>query len=199
MCSSSEESTTSGVPIGAPIANTQVYVVDGWPEPQLVGVAGELLIGGVQVGRGYLGRPGLTAERFVADPFAGVAGARLYRTGDLARWRPDGTLEFLGRADQQVKIRGMRVELGEIEAALAAMPGIAQSAVALLGTTAADRRLAAYIVPSTLPERPATDPAECSVGVSLDGLLDLEAIRAGLHPVLPQHMVPPPSVDLSPP
>jgi nonribosomal peptide synthetase DhbF len=126
-----------------------------------------------------------------------VAGARLYRTGDLARWRADGTLEFLGRADQQVKIRGMRVELGEIEAALAAMPGIAQSAVALQGTTAADRRLVAYIVPLTLPERQATDPADCSMVVSLDGLLDLEAIRAGLKRVLPEHMVPSSYVGLT--
>jgi len=171
-------------------------VVDGWLEPQPVGVAGELLIGGEQVGRGYAGRAGLTAERFVADPFSGVPGARLYRTGDLARWRADGTLEFLGRADQQVKIRGMRVELGEIEAALVAMPGVAQGAVALQGTTAADRRLVAYVVPSALSQHPAAGLADGSV-ISLDGLLDLEALRAGLKRVLPEHMVPSGYVGLS--
>ncbi|NTX58857.1 AMP-binding protein, partial [Myxococcus sp. CA039A] len=170
------------VPIGRPVSNTQLHVLDATGLPTPVGVPGELFIGGVQVGLGYLSRPALTAERFLPDAFSAIPGARLYRTGDVARWLPDGSLEYLGRADFQVKLRGFRIELGEIEAALLAAPGVAD-AVVVLREDASAPRLVAYLVAS----------AE----------LDTQALRASLSQRLPEFMVPSafvtlPTLPLSP-
>ncbi|MCC6490661.1 MAG: amino acid adenylation domain-containing protein, partial [Candidatus Hydrogenedentes bacterium] len=134
------------VPIGRPVANTSIYILDGRKEPVPVGVPGELYIGGVQVGLGYINKPELTAERFVPDPFSGCEDARMYRTGDLARFRSDGVVEFLGRIDFQVKLRGQRIELEEIEAALMAHPNVRAAVVVLRGDTPDDQHLVAYVV-----------------------------------------------------
>jgi amino acid adenylation domain-containing protein len=151
------------VAIGRPIADTKARVLDAELNPVPQGVAGELCLGGIGLARGYLDRPGLTAERFVADPHG--QGARLYRTGDLVRWRADGQLEYLGRIDHQVKLRGLRIELGEIEAQLLAQPEVREAVV-----VAKDARLIAYI--------------------SGASQLDTEALRAQLSKHLPEYMVP---------
>jgi amino acid adenylation domain-containing protein len=164
-------------PIGRPVANARIHLLDEAGRPAPPGVSGELHIGGDCLARGYFRRPELTAERFVPDPVGGGPGARLYRTGDLARHRPDGELEFLGRNDQQVKIRGFRVEPGEIEAALATHPGVREAAVVAReppGGRTGPRRLVAYVVAGEPAAAPPT-PAE---------------LRAHLRALLPEHMVP---------
>ncbi|TXS41851.1 amino acid adenylation domain-containing protein, partial [Streptomyces sp. or43] len=166
-------------PIGAPMGNTRVYVLDDRLRPVPVGMTGELYIAGTGVARGYLGRPGLTAERFTADPFA-ADGSRMYRSGDQARWLPDGRLEFVGRIDHQVKIRGFRVEPGEIETALAAHAAVRTAVVTTYGE-AADRKLAAYLVP--------TDHEE--------GIPDSADLRELLLRTLPEYMVPAAFTEMS--
>ena len=160
------EDTPGPSPIGTPIANTQVYVLDPEMQPVPVGIAGELWIGGDGVTPGYLGRDDLTADRFRSDPFR--AGGRIYGTGDLVRWRADGRLDFVGRGDAQVKLRGYRIELGEIEAALEGCTGVAQAVVLAREDTPGDMRLVAYLRGTATPE----------------------AARAHLATHLPAHMIP---------
>jgi len=161
-------------PIGRPKPNYQVYVLDPYLNPLPIGVVGELHIGGAGVTRGYLNRPELTAERFIDDPFRKADGARLYKTGDLVKRLPDGNIAFVGRIDGQVKIRGLRVELGEIESAMAAVPGVAQAVVTVLTDPAGQKQLAGYL---------RLDPGSAA-GFSIADL------RAELGQRLPAYMVP---------
>ena len=164
----------AAVPLGRPIAGTSVYLLDEQMEPVPPGAAGELFVGGDGLARGYLGRPELTAEHFVPDPFAAKKGARLYRTGDVCRWRADGTVEFLGRKDGQIKVRGYRVELAEVEAALVSLPNVKEAAVLVAPDgSATARRLLGYLV--------AEEPGKG---------LDLEDLGHALRKRLPDYMIP---------
>ena len=143
--------TRNEVPIGRPLGNAHIYILDGSLNPLPIGVPGELHVGGSGLARGYINRPELTSERFIPDPFSDAPEARLYKTGDIARWRSDGNIEFLGRVDDQVKIRGFRVELGEIEAVLGQHPALRGTAVSALMHASGDARLVAYVVPHRRP------------------------------------------------
>ncbi|UJB21510.1 MULTISPECIES: non-ribosomal peptide synthetase [Lysobacter] len=157
-------------PIGRPIANAKIYLLDGHGEPVPVGVTGEIHIGGAGVARGYLNRAELTRERFLDDPFAAEPGARVYKSGDLARWRADGVLEFLGRNDAQVKLRGFRIELGEIETQLTRLLGVQEAIVLPREDSPGDKRLVAYLLGPAVPEA--------------------QELRIALSKALPEYMVP---------
>jgi amino acid adenylation domain-containing protein len=160
------------VPIGRPLANRAIYILDQHDNPVPIGVPGELHVGGLGIAQGYLNRPELTAAKFVPDPFSSAPGARLYKTGDLARYLPDGNIEFLGRADDQVKVRGFRIEPGEIEAVLGQHPAVHEAVVAARDDALGEKRLVAYVVAA--PQSPPT----------------AQDLRSFLKQKLPEHMVP---------
>src|SRR5262249_30244872 len=160
------------VPIGRAVSNTRLYILDRHLQPVPIGVTGELHIGGVGLARGYLDHPRLTAERFVPDPFSGEPGGRLYKTGDLTRWLPDGQIEVVGRNDFQVKVRGFRVDLGEIETVLRAHEGVREAVVVARTDARGDAYLTAYVVAARGPLPTAGE------------------LRAFLKEKLPEYMVP---------
>jgi amino acid adenylation domain-containing protein len=183
------------VPIGRPLANTQVYLLDGSLQPAPVGIAGELCIGGEGLAWGYFERPELTAERFIPNPYSQEPGARLYRTGDLARYWPDGAIEFLGRLDQQVKIRGFRIELGEIEAVLAGHPAIRESVVLAREDSPGEKRLIAYLV-NAFGVPPSGGLNSDRLKAELQTELSISELREFLREKLPEYMTPSVFVEL---
>jgi acyl carrier protein len=162
----------TSIPVGKPLAERRAFILNRAMRPVPPGVPGELYLGGLGLALGYLNRPDLSAEKFIPDLFSSTPGARLYRTGDLARHLADGTIEFIGRADCQVKVRGFRIEPGEIEAVLAHHPSVAEAAVVLREDNSGDRRLAAYLVPRK------------------GEVIAIQELRALLHASLPSYMVP---------
>lgn len=189
-CDRAEIEQRSGgvVPIGTPIPNIKVYVLDERLNPTPCGVAGELHIGGICLARGYLNRPDLTAERFIPDPLSGAEGLRLYKTGDVARILADGTVEFLGRRDEQVKLRGYRIELGEIEAALNAHPQVRESVATVREDTPGDQRLVAYLVPRA--ELLYQTETETNGSNLPPDALTTSALQNYLRARLPEYMIP---------
>jgi len=191
-----QDTLTGAVPIGRPIANTQLYILDQYRQPVPVGAPGELYIGGAGVARGYLNRPELTAERFLQIKFAlddsEVIQNRVYRTGDLARYLPDGNLEYLGRRDHQVKIRGYRIELGEIEAVLAQHPQVREVIVLAREVQTGDKQLVAYLVLEDKMTKRQDDKVSNGVPItqSPNHLVTLSTLRTYLHRTLPEYMVP---------
>jgi amino acid adenylation domain-containing protein len=175
-----DENDPKSPPIGQSIENTQLYILDQALQPVPIGVPGELVVGGVSLARGYLGRPKLTAESFIPDPFSGERGARLYRTGDLVCYRPNGDVDFLGRIDHQVKVRGFRIELGEIEAVLGKHPHLQDSVVVVREDVPGDRRIVAYLVPGEAVSSEIEKEADLTPG----------ALRSFLRETLPEYMVP---------
>jgi amino acid adenylation domain-containing protein len=165
-------SMSGAVPIGRPIANTQIYILDPHLQPVPIGVPGELHIGGAGLAQGYLNRPELTAEKFIPNPFSDEPGSRLYKTGDLARYLPDGNIEYIGRLDNQVKLRGFRIELGEIETVLSQHPDVLQTVVIAREDHPSDKRLVAYVVPTQ------------------EQALSINELRCFLKEKLPEYMVP---------
>jgi acyl carrier protein len=173
------------VPIGLPIANTRIYILDAKQEVVPVGVSGELYIGGAGLSRGYLGSAGLTAERFVPDRYGREGGQRLYRTGDVARYGEEGVIEFLGRVDDQVKVRGFRIELGEIEAVLCAHERVREAAVVAREGPGGGKSLVAYVV---LKEFAGVEKETSGVAGAVEG--SAHELRAHVRARLPEHMVP---------
>jgi acyl carrier protein len=167
----------ASIPIGRPIANIQIYILDRFLQPVPVGIPGELHIGGIGLARGYLNRPELTAEKFIQNPY-GKPEDRLYKTGDLARFLPDGNVEYLGRIDQQVKVRGFRIELGEIESVLEEHPDVVQAVVVARNEGGGEKSLLACIVPKVLSDAPANSPVTPA------------QLRVYLQSRLPEYMVP---------
>jgi acyl-CoA synthetase (AMP-forming)/AMP-acid ligase II/acyl carrier protein len=167
------------IPIGSPIANVRIYLLNSSNQVVPIGTPGEIHIGGIQVAHGYVNQPEITAKQFINDPFSDDPENRLYKSGDLARWLPDGNLDYLGRTDLQIKLRGFRIEPGEIETVLTSLPAIREAAVLAREDTPGDLRLVAYLVPAD----PASPP-------------DLADLRAGLRTSLPDYMVPAAFVNL---